>query len=263
MNVFLLTDLEGIAGVNDIEYMDRSGEKYAVAQKHLSHSINLAVKTCFEMGADNVYYLDGHGGGGNVIEDEVDSRAVKCGGVTQWNELLQEGKIDCQIELGAHARAGTIGGFLDHTWSSREYFCHKIGDRETSELYIHAILCAKYGVPIVACTGDEVACMQAREYIPDIYAGAVKKAAKRNIATTYENADEILVNTVREALKHYREVSIVKVEEPTTVELTYYRTDMCEKAWDKYSDGGNVMRVDARTLRKTVEMIKTYQDLKF
>ena len=31
MNVFLLTDLEGIAGVDDIEYMDRSGEKYARA----------------------------------------------------------------------------------------------------------------------------------------------------------------------------------------------------------------------------------------
>ena len=59
MNVFLLTDLEGIAGVDDIGYMDRAGEKYAKARGYLTETINLAAESCFDSGAEG-----GFDGGG-------------------------------------------------------------------------------------------------------------------------------------------------------------------------------------------------------
>ncbi|MBQ7386660.1 MAG: M55 family metallopeptidase [Clostridia bacterium] len=260
MNVFILTDLEGIGGVVDIEFMDRSGEKYALARRLLSSSIDLAVKTAFESGAENVYYLDGHGGGGNVIEDMIDPRARKCG-IAEWQQLLCDGKIDCQIELGAHARAGTVGGFLDHTISSREWFSLRVNGEEMSELSMHALVAGAYGVPIVACIGDEVACHQAKEYIPDIFVGALKHASCRNLAKDYENTDAILKETVKRALENYKSVPVYKVGEPATVELTFYRTDMCENALMRCTD--EVERIDARTLRRTVRHITKYEDLKF
>ena len=260
MNVFLLNDLEGISGITDIEFMDRTGEKYALARTLLSKSIDLAVRTAFESGADHVYYLDGHGGGGNVIENMIDTRAKKCS-IAEWLYLLKDGKIDCLIELGSHARAGTIGGFLDHTLSSKEWFCHKVNGREMSELSMHAIVCGAYGVPVVACIGDEAACVQAKEYIPEIFVGAVKKASCRNVAKDYENANEILIRTVKIALENYKTVPIYKIKEPLTVELTFYRTDMCEAALAHCGD--EVTRVNARTLQKRVETITKYDDLKF
>ena len=260
MNVFLLTDLEGIAGVTDIEFMDRAGEKYPIAREALCKSINLATNACFEAGAQTVYYLDGHGGGGNVYAEKIDPRAVKCDLAT-WEALLREGKIDCQIELGSHARAGTIGGFLDHTVTSREWFSHKVNGVEMSELSLHALVCGAYGVPVVACIGDEVACRQAKEYIPEIVTGAVKRAEMRNFAVDYENADEILVRTVKKALQNVGAVSIYRAQLPATVELTFYRTDMCEATLANCK--GPAERVDARTLRKQVEFIGSYWDLKF
>lgn len=260
MNLFLLTDLEGISRVTDIEFMDRSSEKYQQARAFLSQDINLAVKTAFESGADAVYYLDGHGHGGNVIEEWIDPRAQKCS-VAGWQQLLREGRIDCQIDLGSHARAGTVGGFLDHTFSSTKWFCHKINGIEMSELSFHALLCGAYGVPMVACIGDEAACRQAKEYIPDIYVGAVKIAEKRNHATPYENADAVLVRTVREALKNYQRVSLYRVDEPMTAELTFYRTDFCEEALARC--GNDVRRIDARTLQRIIPKFVRYDDLKF
>ncbi len=260
MNLFILTDLEGIGGVNDIDFMDRAGEKYVLAQALLSKSIDLAVKTAFDSGADRVYYLDGHGGGGNVIEDMIDARAKKCS-IEEWQILLKQGMIDCQIELGSHARAGTIGGFLDHTINSRQWFCHKVNGIEMSELSMHALVCGAYGVPLVACIGDEGACAQAKEYIPEIFVGAVKRADCRNASVTYEGCDGILADTVRSALKNYKSVPIYTVEEPVTVELTFYRTDMCEKALARC--GNEVKRVDARTLQRVIQKIKRYEDLKF
>lgn len=260
MNVFLLTDVEGIAAVTDIDFMDRDGEKYLIAREGLCESINLAVGACFDAGAEHVYYLDGHAGGGNVYEERIDPRAVKCD-LAMWSALLREGAIDCQIELGAHARAGTVGGFLDHTVSSKEIFCYRVNGIEMSELSLHAVLCGAYGVPIVACTGDEIACAQAREYIPQIYTGAVKKADCRNFATAYENADEILVKTVKEALENYKKVPPYRMEMPLTAEVTFYRTDMCENALARR--GGDVERVDARTLRRSVEQLASYDGLRF
>ena len=260
MNVFLLTDLEGINGVTDIEFIDKTNPKYTTACRLLEESINEAVDACFASGADRVYYLDGHAGGGNVKEERIDPRAVKCS-IAQWQELLQAGGIDCQIELGSHARAGTIGGFLDHTISSKTWFCHRVNGREMSELSIHALVCGAYGVPIVACIGDEAACAQAREYIPSIYTGAVKRANCRNEAIGYEDASEILRSTVREALANYQSVEPFSMEGDAVVELTFYRTDMCERALERCDE--TVMRTDARTLRRKLKGITKYEDLKF
>ena len=260
MNVFLLTDLEGIGGVTDIEFIDKTNPKYQTACRLLEESINEAVDACFASGADRVYYLDGHAGGGNVREEQIDRRAVKCD-IAKWQELLQTGEIDCQIELGSHARAGTRGGFLDHTVSSKAWFCHRVNGREMSELSMHALVCGAYGVPVVACIGDETACEQAREYIPAIYTGALKRATCRNKAIGYEGASGILRRTVCEALANYQRVEPFFMEGDAVVELTFYRTDMCEKALDRCDE--TVRRVDARTLCRTVKSITKYEDLKF
>lgn len=260
MNVFILTDIEGIAGINTIEQMNRLGEEYVASRQKLTESLNMAIDICIKNGAERVYFLDGHGGGGNVFDELVDKRAEKCT-IAKWQELLREGKIDCQIELGAHTRAGTHGGFLDHTLSSTRIFYIKVNGREMSEVALHATLCGKYGVPVIAVLGDEAACVQAREYMPDIYTGALKKAVCRNKAETYENADEILVQTIAGALSNYKNVALFKVAEPAEIEICYYRSDMCEEAIERKN--GNIVRVDARRLKKTVQDIKRYEDLKF
>jgi len=97
------------------------------------------------------------------------------------------------IELGAHARAGTLNGFLDHTINVKKWFCYTINGSEMNELAMQAIFCAQFGVPVIAYTGDEIACEQAKEYIPEIITGAVKRAVGRNQAYSYEDADQILI----------------------------------------------------------------------
>ena len=260
MNLFILTDLEGISGVTDIEFMDRGSEKYAAACKYLARSINLAVEAAFDAGVDKVYYLDGHGGGGNVNESDVDKRVVKCD-IHQWQNLIRSGEIDFQIEIGAHARAGTVGGFLDHTFSSKSIFTYKVNGVEVSEYAAHAIFCSTHKVPIIACIGDEAACRQAQEYNPSIFTGAVKCATVRNHSTDFDDADEILVNTVKEAIKNYKSVGLYDLGAPYTVEATFYRTDMCEDVLANGKPG--VTRLDARTIAKTVDRIERYFDLRF
>ena len=92
--------------------------------------------------------------------------------------LLQNGELDCQIELGAHARAGTLGGFLDHTITSKAWFSHKVNGMEMSELSLHALLCAQYAVPVIACIGDE-AYENAPENVERVNARTLRKTIPR------------------------------------------------------------------------------------
>ena len=260
LHVFLLTDVEGISGIDSIDVMERSAPIYESTRIRLCEEINLAVTAALEAGATRVYYLDGHAGGGNVIEERIHPAAIKCS-LAEWQALLREGALDCMIELGAHARAGTLNGFLDHTLSSKSIFSITVNGVEMSELSLHAILCSLYGVPIVAVTGDETACAQAKEYIPKIYTGAVKVASCRNRAKTYENADEIIASTIKKALLDCRSVPLYRPSFPLCVTQTFYRTDMCDETFAYCSE--DIERVDARTLRKTVHTLEGYSDLKF
>ena len=260
LNLLILTDMEGLAGVNDIGDLERDTPRFAASAARLAAEINLAVAAAYDAGATRVYYLDGHGGADNLGSEPIDPRATACS-VAEWQALLARGELDCLVELGAHARAGTQNAFLDHTISSQKIFSISVNGREMSECTLQAILCAKYGVPIVALTGDEAACAQARNDLPGIFTGAVKQAQGRNRAVTYPNADEVIYNTVKKGLLQRTAVPLIAFCEPLTVTEVFCRADYCERALAKC--GGNARRLDARTLEKQVATVRSYSDLKF
>lgn len=260
MNILLITDLEGVPGVTDIDFVNTENEKYQKAKLYLTECINKTGDFCLKYGAEKVYFFDGHGGPkmNNVIDEITDSRLIKTD-ADGWQNLAKEGKIDACIELGSHARAGTTGGFLDHTINSRTVFTHKLNGKEQSELSLHAYFLGEYGIPTVGCIGDKAACEQAKEYIPEIYTAVVKTAKARNFCTDTENPYEAIEDMVRNIFKGERNIEPLKISKPITVEITYYRTDMCEGTLERTSD---VERVDARTLRKISNTLESFTDLK-
>ena len=260
MNVFILTDVEGLPGVDSIACMDRESEQYARTRRQLTDTVNMAASVCRECGAEQIWYLDGHAGGGNIFSDEVVPYASQVD-LAGWQELIRTGKIDCQLEIGCHARAGTEGGFLDHTFNSSRYFRLTIADREVSELAVHAAFCGAYNVPVVFCSGDETACRQAQEYVPGIVTAPIKQASERNSCSLYADPFERIAAGIRRALSAYKQIPPMVLPLPAEVVLTFYRTDYCEEALAKAASG--VLRIDARTLKKSITKIQSYDDLRF
>lgn len=265
MNVFILTDLEGIPGVTSMDdIIPRGTETYARSCRMLEKTVNLVVQTCVENGAENIYYRDGHGGGGNIDPENIDPRAVQID-IDEWNELVPKGKIDCVLYIGAHARAGTLGGFLDHTFKSKVIFEFLLNGEPASELSYIAALHGAFGVPCALCVGDTVACEQAKEYIPEIRTAVVKHATERNFCQDLPNAEQIIKDAVVDALKNYPSIPPYKVSLPVTIQQTTYRSDMTDALYATIMANGNpkhVERVDARTLRRTATEINSYWDLR-
>lgn len=262
MNVFIMTDIEGIPDIYTIGDIEFGSDKYPLAMMALTRWLNITADACYAEGADRVYFLDGHAGPSrcNIVYEKLDKRLTEVD-TDGWIQLTKQGKIDCVIELGSHARAGTVGGFLDHTTNSRRIFCDRVGGREYSELALHALFLSAYGIPTALCIGDVTACQQAREYIPDLVLAPIKLATERNLCTPLDHPEKRIREGVRQALSCYSDISLLKPALPTDVSITYYRTDFLEETVTKCKC--KYTRTDARTLSKTVENFYDYYELYF
>jgi D-amino peptidase len=260
MNILLMTDIEGITGV-DREYMvhSDSGEAYQTACRELMLDTNAAIKGFFDGGATNVYVYDGHGGGGNFIKELLDPRAIQLYR-HNWHDFISQGKIDAYAEVGIHAMAGTYMGFLEHTQSSKKWFDYKINGISCGELIQGAAYVGAYGIPMIFASGDEAMCCEAKKFLgEDFQFATVKKALSRNEAKSLPEVEAraLIYEEAKASIQLIGKIKPYKIALPAEITVTFQRTDYCDEYQGKYE------RVDSRTLRKTIDKIDTFFSLIF
>jgi len=76
MKIYIMTDLEGVAGVLDSEnWCSPEGRYYELAKELLTLEVNAAVRGFIRGGATEIVVADGHGPGG-IHPVLLDSRAM-------------------------------------------------------------------------------------------------------------------------------------------------------------------------------------------
>ncbi|HCG36347.1 MAG TPA: hypothetical protein DER23_08395 [Clostridiales bacterium] len=259
MNIMIMTDLEGISGVDSIDMMDREHEGYKRACSYLSGDIHAAVKGCLDAGADKVFVVDGHGGGNNLDPSLLDPRAYFCQ-KKEWLQLIESGEINGYMEVGCHAKPGTYHGFLDHTQNSKKIFAYLYNGVEQGEIYQGAVYVGAYDVPFIMVAGDLSACVEGRALLGDIETAIVKEGIGRNQARCLplEEAWIRIEKAAFSACKHLSQYKPYKAILPLEVKVVFCRTDFCDEV--NMSVRGRE-RLDARTVRRFVPEIKTYSDI--
>ncbi len=262
MNILIMTDLEGISGIDKMEMVSEVGTPgHKIGLERLMLDVNAAVEGAYEGGAEAVFVVDGHGGGKNFIKEMLDPRAVQLEGKA-WQEMISSRKIDAYMEVGAHAMAGTINGFLDHTQNSMRWYNYYVNGRRSGEIAQGAIFAGAFDIPFVMVSGDEAACVEAKDFLGDIECAVVKYGTGRNTAKLVP-LDEALIRiktAARESLKLVGKVKPYKPLLPLEVKLEFCRSDFCEAIVQRNDD---VERLDARTIRKLVHSINSYGDILF
>ena len=260
MNIMIMTDLEGISGVSSIAHMQYNTPEYQYACERLMADVNAAIVGAIRAGAERVYVMDGHGSGKNFIDSQLDPRATKVS-FEEWMKLTRENQYDAFLQIGAHAKAGTLNGFLDHTQCSVRWFCYKIGNESYGEIVQCALIAGLYGIPCVMVSGDMAACEEATACLGEqISVAPVKKGIGRNQAECLpgELAEDLIRAAAEHGIRHRAEIKPFRLPLPMTVEITYTRTDYCDETLAQISDAE---RVDARTARKTLHQIDSYLDI--
>lgn len=255
MKIYIITDMEGISGICNEEQVKRETPHYGPARRLLCADVNAAVAGAFAGGATEVVVSDGHGGGFNLLLEEMDPRAVyerPNGGLDMMPAL--DGSFAGVFCVGYHAMAGTLNGFLDHTQSSASWYNYYLNGRRTGELGQVGALAGSFGVPVLLVTGDQAACDEGREFFGEIETAAVKQGIGRQHARCLqpEAARELIRAAAQRAMGLVGKMAPYRVSLPLTVRLEYYRSDMA----DAVARRPGTRRIDARTVERVVDDVR-------
>ncbi|MEI7904881.1 MAG: M55 family metallopeptidase [Candidatus Firestonebacteria bacterium] len=224
MKIYIMTDLEGAAGVvafdRNLEGNETSFNlRHAQQGRLLTGEVNAAVEGCFSAGADEVLIDDSHGGGYIIDYENIDGRAKILHGTKRPGMMAGlNASFDGVVFVGAHSMIGTHRGVLSHTMSSKDIRQVRINGNPIGEIGIFALRAGTFGVPMVFVSGDTAACKEAARFIPGITTVAVKEGLARTVAVSLssETAREKIREGIARSLADLSKVKPYKLKPPFT-----------------------------------------------
>jgi D-amino peptidase len=251
-------DLEGVNNVVGNPYAGlSSADDYEVAKNQAALEINAAAEALFEIGAEKVDLWDNHGGGGNLKQEQLDSR-VRLLSVEKAAPRMDfaEGEYDCICFFGYHTMEGTLGGVLAHTMNSKAHQYYKINGKYIGEVDIDSAIAAEHSMPSIFFVGGDLTCKQAEASVPHIVTVVTKKELSRNEAI-FRNNDELFADIKEKiCVAATKEATYNRLSFPFVFEKSFKRTEDAKWHFEKYRDlsldvdylTDNIMGKDAHTL---------------
>ena len=187
-SVYMMTDLEGVAGVDDWDPRHREDATTAKGvydraemQRLLTGEVNAAIRALYLAGVEEVIVNDAHGAGRTILSEDLVSMA----GARPFSVKLVQGvgrpcwlpgvspRCDALIQVGMHAMTGTPNGCLAHSMSRDAVY--RVNGAEVGEMEMAAYLCGQLGIPWIFTSGDLHACTESEHWVDGIVTAPVKE----------------------------------------------------------------------------------------
>src|SRR5215468_11470351 len=205
--ILVIYDMEGVSGVSHYEmtWVERP-EDYARGREFLTFDVNAAIRGLAAGGAGSIWIQDGHGSGNvnepDLLVDKMDPHAkfdFRSYDFDPYNTSI-DGSADAIVCIGMHARANS-NGFEAHTVTDR--ISYRINGVDFTETHIVALSAARWGIPVIMVSGDNVLGEQLKPDFPELEYAAVKTAKNRALAEPLPPAEA--TKRIEEAAKRAME----------------------------------------------------------
>jgi len=251
-SVYIFTDLEGTAGIDDWDprHRDYGVQAQGVSersemQRLLTGEVNAAAQGLFAAGVEEILVNDGHGAGRTILVEELIPGVKIARGTDRPSWLLGiSPRFDALVQVGMHAMAGTPSACLAHTQSLG--YTYRINGREFGEMEQAALLAGEIGIPWVFTSGDSHACREAEQWVPGMVTAPVKTGLSATCAIHLAPADarNLIRDRIQEAVAKVGEIAPLTLPSPLVMEIVR------EEPWPAQIRAG-AERVDAFTIRYT------------
>ncbi len=178
MKLYIMTDMEGVAGILDHDnWVMSDGCWYKTGVALLTEEVNAAIAGFRAGGVNEVVVNDGHGAGGidpTLLDPDVELLRYAPAPIYPW--CLDE-DFDAIAWVGQHAKAGTPMSHITHTgWFDVVDF--SINDISIGEYGKHAFCAKELNVPCIFAAGEQALCNEAESLTPGIVTVPVKWGLK-------------------------------------------------------------------------------------
>ncbi len=252
MRTFMITDMEGVAGI--VSFTDQSypdGRYYEAGKRLVTAEVNAAVEGLLSVGVEDVLVWDAHGAGAILFEELHPAARLLHGRPLSLRHTLRQVVAECDVAvmIGQHAMAGTVDGNQNHTQSSQTIECYRLNGRPIGEIAQFALYCGALGKPLIFVSGDQAACREAEELLPGIQTVAVKQGLGRGAAISLSavEARRRIRAGIARAVERQRDEPIPPLvwPGPYVLEKRFFFTHLADMA----ADEPGVERVDGQTVR--------------
>ncbi|MET1101630.1 MAG: M55 family metallopeptidase [Pyrodictiaceae archaeon] len=208
MKAYVSIDLEGLPGVSSLMQVAPSLPLYSDARRVMTWAANTVSKLLKENGFDRIVVADSHAYMANISYMDINVPIELIQGYPRPYSMvigIEEG-FDAAFFIGYHAAAGTLRGFLDHTYSSRVLYRVFVDGKQASEYLLNAYYAGYYGVPVALVAGDDHLRIEVEEYTPWAVFVPLKKGLSR-ISARYPSlgeAEKLLAEGVKEAARRLK-----------------------------------------------------------
>lgn len=264
VKVYLLMDIEGVAGVVHNEEGAKGNSEYERARRLMTAEASAVVAGIFEADPEaTVSVVDSHGPYRNIIPEDLDERATLLRGKPRHFGMMDgiESGYDIAMFVGAHGRAGTGASVLSHTFTGHIHDV-KINGKSYGELGLNAAMAGAFGVPVVLVAGDQSVRLEAQDVLGDAALFVQVKHSHSQMAaeSVHPNvARRRLTQAASRVVRELPQVEPFRIESPVTVEVTFDRPVYADLAGML----DDVERVDGRTIRyERADMPNAYRVLR-
>lgn len=214
MKIYIMTDMEGVAGVVDFETQAYStGKYYEKARELLTEEVNASARGAIEAGAKEILVVDGHGGGIAFENLHPEIKLLHGRPVSNlW--AIDIKKWDAMFLLAHHAMNGVEDGNLNHSYSSQTIVKMLLNGKPIGEIGMNIYLAGWHNIPCVLITGDEAACREGKAYVPGVEKAVVKWGLNRTCAISLSpvKARELIQESAHKAVKRAKDIRPVKIK---------------------------------------------------
>ena len=220
--VLLIYDMEGVTAAASPRDVQFGAEGYPATRESLTEDVNAAVRGLVKAGAREVVITDAHGSG-NPDPDYLIERLpkgarfdIRDAPYDPYLDTVGQGYVAIAA-VGMHSRGGGKG-FLAHT-----YFGHTrwlMAGHDMNESMIVAASGARFGVPLVLVTGDEVLKQEIAAFSPATEYVVVKKSEGVEKATARPRA-QVSADIEAAAERALRNVASIKPWRAAGIEAAF------------------------------------------
>jgi len=223
--ILIITDMEGVGGVNNAEEQLLPGQRrFDESRRLLVGEVNAAVEGALSAGASEVVIWDGHDGSRSLSIEDIHPRArLIQGRPTPADYYLKDRAYDGILFVGQHAMAGAKNGVLAH---SQSFSVERItlNGRAVGEIGQIAAIAGYFHIPVIMLSGDEAACAELLEYQPKAETVAVKRLAGKasTLSLSHPEAKARIQSSATRAVKRIHEFTPWSVDGPVELRFEYY-----------------------------------------
>jgi len=217
MKLYLVADMEGIAGVVASTQTEGCSSYFDAARIHYTREVKAVCEAALSCGAEEIYVNDFHGNGLNIDSDILPREVMVIRGnfrPASGYDLLDE-TFAGMILLGVHARTGSSGGVIPHTYSSK--VSYEIFGQPVGEFDILSLIAGEKKVPTILISGDSKAIEQAGTNMPSAHTVITKYSTSSESALCVhpEVVCELLREETRRAVKNISTIEPSQISGPT------------------------------------------------